>query len=106
MQVSRNLLGLPMNYNAFLEKTESMISGAYYEPEITEEPLDAEEQATYDSYVALVDKYTDLLNAYTEKDAYISDTVSAEAAYFFESTKTAAEVADTLQNKISLYLNE
>lgn len=68
--------------------------------------LDEEQQAIFDEYWAAVEKYSSMLNTCVITDSTINTIIEAEIAPFFEGTKTAQEVADVLQNKISLYVNE
>jgi multiple sugar transport system substrate-binding protein len=100
------MFGLPINYNAFLESTKSAIKGEFFSSYKSGEELDEKGQAIFDAYVPVMDQYTDLLNTYITRDAYIDNTVDAEVKNFFDGSKTAEEVANVLQNKISLYLNE
>lgn len=133
MQESLNLRGLPVNKEAFLNKTKMSITGELYanaaksggggmrvktsgaaeggEPKeapvleyMTE--LDEEGQKVFDDYVAQVEKYTSQINAFFITDSSIEEAVVGEVKNFFSSSKTAEEVADALQNRISLYLNE
>lgn len=57
-------------------------------------------------YNEAVEQLSDLINAYILEDTVINDMISAEVQFFFDGSKTAEEVANALQNKVSLYLNE
>lgn len=124
IQVSLGINGLPINKNAFLTKTKMSITGELYAngrsmfggvdmkpkenaPEIefaTE--LDEDGQKIFDAYVAQVEKYTKQINAFFIQDSSIENTVLTEITGFFDGIKSADEVADVLQSRISLYLNE
>ena len=106
VQESTSLMGLPININAFLEKTKLSITGALYSPDNAGKELDESGKAIFDSYVASIERYTSLLNTFLMKDATIDNIVNTEVRNYFEGTKSAEEVAEILQNKVSLYLNE
>jgi hypothetical protein len=57
-------------------------------------------------YNEAVKQLSGQIDAYVMRDTVVDDMIAAEVEYFFEGSKTAAEVADVLQNKVDLYLNE
>ena len=57
-------------------------------------------------YYEATERLSDLINTYEIKDSTVDDMIASEVQYFFDGTKTAEEVAKTLQNKVEMYLNE
>ena len=57
-------------------------------------------------YNAAVERLSNQINAYIFKDTIVNDMISSEVQYFFEGSKSAEEVANVLQNRVNLYLNE
>ena len=75
------------------------------EPRISPE-LTPEQQAALDNYLKTLEQFTGQLNKLVIRDQKIDDMINQEVAYFFSGEKTAGEVADNLQSKVNLYLNE
>ena len=115
MQQSYNLLGLPVNNAAFLEKAKVNLTlqpnmivleeGGYgvdgYQDVTDEKTLQA-----YEDYLAFQEEIIPCLNHYPIVDRIITDMVDKETALFFDGTKSEQEVADTLQRRVQLYLDE
>lgn len=108
MQTSMNLMGLPINNKARAEKAKLEVTGAYYSPERNNESseLTAEQMEVFNSYTKAVEDFSDMINTYPVQDTTINAIVDTEIAHYFDGSKTAEEVAATLQNRIQLYLNE
>jgi ABC-type glycerol-3-phosphate transport system substrate-binding protein len=105
MQTSTALspMALPLNNRAREEKAELILSGAFMG---RGEPLDEKQREVLQKYITATETLSDQINCYVFEDMVINDMINTEAAYFFRGTKTAAEAAAVLQNKVSLYLNE
>lgn len=108
IQTSFNLLGRPINNNANQEKAKLQITGELYTPESNTGTLELDEGQTeiFNSYMDAINKYSTMLNKYMLQDTIINQMVNSEVKYFFDGSKTAEEVADIVQNKVELYLNE
>jgi multiple sugar transport system substrate-binding protein len=105
MQLSTSLLSssLPLHNKARSQKAELVFSGAFMG---RASPLDANQRAALERYNAAVETLSDKINGFVVRDTLIDDMISAEVQYFFNGSRTAAEVARALQNKADLYLNE
>jgi multiple sugar transport system substrate-binding protein len=105
MQLSTALSpsALPLHNGARSQKAELLFSGAFMGRAA---PLDANRRAALERYTAAVETLSDKINGFVVRDTLIDDMISAEVQYFFSGSRTAAEVARTLQNKADLYLNE
>jgi ABC-type glycerol-3-phosphate transport system substrate-binding protein len=106
MQLSPSLmpLSLPLHNDARAQKAEMLLSGAFMGEQ--GEPLDETQQEVLRLYTEAVEQLSDQINVYTMKDSIIDDMIAAEVRYYFDGAKSAAEVAQVLQNKATLYLNE
>jgi ABC-type glycerol-3-phosphate transport system substrate-binding protein len=115
MQGSLNLYGFPVNNAAFIEDAKlyitkipnyvSQASGEYTVDgyhELTEEKY----QRAYEGYLEYINELASMLNLYPVTDMTIDEMVSSEVELFLSGKKSAEMVADTLQNKVQLYLNE
>ena len=115
MQQSLNILGSPVNKAAFIEDSKmnfikipnyvSIVEGEY--------TVDGFQMLTDEKYLAAYDEYMKYLNVFVNNlsfypiiDETIGDMISSETAQFFNGTKTAAEAADSLQDKVQMYLDE
>jgi len=65
-----------------------------------------EQIASFNEYVAAVEHFTGLLNTFHTTNTLIDDVISNALTEFFDGTSTASEVAQNLQSRISLVLNE
>ena len=106
VQLSMQLMGFPINKTAQARKAEMEFTGELFDPGNAGQELDAEAQAALENYLNAVEKYSAMLNAHMVEDTIVMDMVYEETASFFDGQKSAEDVAKTLQNKISLYLNE
>jgi multiple sugar transport system substrate-binding protein len=105
MQLSTQLLplSLPLNNAAREKKAELVVSGAFMG---LGKELDEDQKEMLSQYTEAVEQLSDQINSYRIEDIIVNDMIAAEVSYFFDGTKTAEEVADVLQNKVDLYLNE
>jgi multiple sugar transport system substrate-binding protein len=94
---------LPINNRARKQKAEMIFSGAFMGREV---PLDAGLKAGLETYIAVTEALSDRINYFPVRDTTVNDMIKAEMSYFFNGSRTAAEVAAVLQNKVDLYLNE
>jgi len=69
-------------------------------------PLDEEGRAILQEYITLVEYFTNQLNTFFMTDAIIEDIVLTEVREFFDGSRSAEDVAQTLQSRINLFLNE
>jgi len=106
MQLSASLMPLsqPLHNDARTQKAELTLSGAFMGEQ--SQPLDEAQQEVLRRYTEAVEQLSDQINAYTMKDSIIDDMIASEVRYFFDGVKSAAEVAQVLQNRVTLYLNE
>jgi hypothetical protein len=68
--------------------------------------LTEEQQQIMDDYLDTIRMLSDSLNFYPIQDDTIRTVLNDEIAHYFDGSRTAAEVIDTLHGKINLYLNE
>jgi multiple sugar transport system substrate-binding protein len=106
MQTSANLspLSLPINNFARAQKAEAMVSGAYFG--MGDDELDETQRVILENYTNVIESFSDQINVFVIRDSIVDDMIASEVGYFFDGTKTADEVARTLQNRVELYLNE
>jgi multiple sugar transport system substrate-binding protein len=103
VQASLPPADLPIHNRAREEKAERLLSGSFMGREAA--PDERQREAAR-NYAAAVEELSDRISRYVLEDTVINDMIAAEAAYFFRGTKTAAEAAAALQNRVNLYLNE
>lgn len=108
MQSSFYIIGRPINNNANLEKARQQITGELFSTENNSGSSELNEKQTeiYNSYMDAINKYSDMLNKYMLEDTVINQMINSEVKYFFDGSKTAEEVAEIVQSKVELYLNE
>ncbi|WP_027398897.1 ABC transporter substrate-binding protein [Anaerovorax odorimutans] len=102
-------IGLPINNEACLEKCKSDILGLSLGENTMDQQgkeLTEEQKKVYETYKKLIEKYSASLNCCPIKDDTIDTMIEKEVSYYFDGSKTANEVANILQKKIELYLNE
>ena len=75
-------------------------------PDMSDVVLTDEQQKALDEYLDVLNTLADEINYYPIQDQTISTLIENEVAGYFDGTRTAAEVIDTLQNRVNLYLNE
>ncbi|MBF4691907.1 ABC transporter substrate-binding protein [Fusibacter ferrireducens] len=95
--------GLPINNHARSERAKLETLDM-----IQKEDAESKEksQKVYDYYVNTIEAFSNALNNAPVKDDHIDMIISNEIVDFFSGNKTSDEVANILQNKIELYLNE
>lgn len=99
---------LPINNEARMKKAKIDIMGLTFSEKPMEQSKDltAEQKKVYDTYTKSIENLSDNLNYYPIKDDTINHMIEKEADNYFNGSKTAEQVASTLQEKIELYLNE
>ncbi|MCL1878295.1 MAG: extracellular solute-binding protein, partial [Defluviitaleaceae bacterium] len=100
---SSRIAGLPVHVGAFEERAFLSVTGAIFGEGDEPDSVDLEILA---AYVAKVEYFTSRLTAFFSPDAIITDIVIAEVGEFFDGSRTAQDIADTLQSRITLLLNE
>lgn len=95
--------GLPLHNESRSKYIETLLSSAFTArgeagASIPQEVLEQFNEAT--------ERFSDQINTWEIGDTTVNDMIAAEVVYFFDGTKTAAEVASALQNKVGLYLSE
>lgn len=110
VQTSLNLYGMPVNNKAGERKAKEVISSMTGNPNMDTGSdsikLTKEQATSYENYMKAINDLSGSLNNVMIKDSTIEQIVQSEVKYFYDGTKTAQEVADNLQNKVQLYLNE
>jgi ABC-type glycerol-3-phosphate transport system substrate-binding protein len=101
---SMRLMGLPTHIEAFEERAELSVTGSLFGFDADE--MDAADRKIFDAYVAKVEYFTNQLNTFASTDTMIADIVFTEVSEFFDGSRTAEDVAQTLQSRINLFLNE
>ncbi|QHQ61899.1 extracellular solute-binding protein [Anaerocolumna sedimenticola] len=120
MQTSTTLMGCPVNIKAGEEKAKLQIqiagknavpltdkgAGKDTKKQSGAVELDEKQTEIFNNYNKALNQYSDMLNTYMIHDTVIDDMVNEEVKYFFDGSKSAKEVAEILQGKVELYLNE
>jgi len=68
--------------------------------------LTEDQQQVYDAYLSILEKYSAMINNFAITDETVTNIITSEARNFFTGTKSADEVANLIQNKADLYINE
>nr|WP_315021333.1 extracellular solute-binding protein [uncultured Aminipila sp.] len=99
---------LPVNNSARMKKAKIDIMGLTFSNNTMDQSkeLTAEQKKIYDVYTKSIEKFSDALSYYPIKDETINNMINKEVDCYFDGSKTAEQVASTLQEKIELYLNE
>ena len=118
-QTSSNFWSLPTNKKAFDAVIEKAMEKETYIDPVTGEEVEQSkgswgwgENMMVEMYAVTqeeVDMFTDLLERTTKQATYdssIIDILTAEAVPFFSGQKTAKEVAEIIQSKMNIYVNE
>jgi multiple sugar transport system substrate-binding protein len=108
MQNSSNMsmMGFPLHNRAREQRGEALFAGAFMRRQGEPELLDDEQREAFRQYLVALDELSSQINSFTFRDTIVNDMITAEVAYFFDGSKTAAEVARALQNRVDLYLSE
>lgn len=100
-----NTYGFCTNRELCEENIQSMVSQSYY----TYDQVTGEEKEIIFTQEN-ADLITDLINNTSMVADYntsqINDIINEEVAYYFSGEKTAQDVAATIQNRVSIYVNE
>ncbi|MDF3002381.1 MAG: extracellular solute-binding protein family 1 [Bacillota bacterium] len=101
------IIGLPVN-NAAREELASKIITSNYGNEASSEDdqLTAEQENLVKRYRETVESLSDTLNYWPIQDDTIKEMIQQETKRFFDGSSSSGEVAEALQKKIELYLNE
>lgn len=109
MQLNANMMitALPLHNSARDKKAETVMTGMSGKQgqEMSEDQKKTIVEAL-GGYNETVEKLSDQINSFVFTDSVVNDMISSEVRYFFEGNKTAEEVANVLQSKVDLYLNE
>jgi ABC-type glycerol-3-phosphate transport system substrate-binding protein len=126
---SMRMRGLPTHIGAFEERAALSITGQLFASAMREgmgeipaadlpsaadlppegmirDELNAVDLEVLAEYIAMVEYFTNQLNTFFTTDSIIEEIVLTEAEEFFNGSRTAEDVAETLQSRISLVLNE
>jgi len=112
MQLNANMMptSLPLLNSAREKKAETILTslsaGGQGQAAQMSESQQASLAGALTGYNTAVEQLSNQINAYVFKDTIVNDMIASEVQYFFEGSKSAAEVAGVLQNRVSLYLNE
>lgn len=97
--------GFCTNRELFEENLKNMVGQSYY----TYDQVSGEQKEIVFTQ-EIADSIEDLVNKTTEIGDYntsqINDIINEEVAYYFSGEKTAQDVAATIQNRVSIYVNE
>lgn len=97
----------PINNAARMDMIKLYISGQLFDGKADpNKELTAEQKKAYETSTKSIEKFTNALNYYPIKDDNIDAMIEKEVDNYFNGSKTADQVASTLQEKIELYLNE
>jgi len=89
------------------EEQQAMMDAAFAEAENADESeMNPEQQAAFEAYVEAVTQFTNQLNIFDFTDLLIEEIVLTEVGEFFDGARSAEDVAQTLQSRITLFLNE
>lgn len=105
---SMRMRGLPTHIEAFEERAMLSITGELFSAEFGGQvrEMDATDQEALADYIAKVEYFTNQLNTFLTVDTMIEDIVLTEVREFFDGSRNAEDVAQTLQSRIHLFLNE
>jgi len=96
------IIGVPVNKNAFVDKERRDLKQYEEEPLI----LSKSGQEIFKKYLAQANEFADMANTFIIRDNRIDEFIEQEAAAYFAGTKSAKDAAAALQNKVKLYLSE
>jgi len=100
-------LGRPVHIGAFEARAMREAAGGMWDPDWVDSGLTEAQQVRFDTYVEIVERFTNLLNTYFVTDALLSNLVHTEVeSNFFNGTQSAEETAQILQSRIHIFLNE
>lgn len=101
------IIGLPVN-NAAREELALKIITSNYGNEASSEAksLTAEQEKLVKRYADTVESLSDALNYWPIQDDTVKEMIHKETSRFFDGSSSSGEVAEALQKKVELYLNE
>jgi multiple sugar transport system substrate-binding protein len=100
-------IGLPVNNAAREELASKMIANNYGDEAPSEaDKLTTEQKNLINRYDDTVESLSDTLNYWPIQDDTIKEMIRQETDRFFNGSSSSGEVAEALQKKIELYLNE
>ncbi len=100
-------IGLPVNNAAREELASKMIANNYGDEAPSEaDKLTTEQKNLINRYGDTVESLSDTLNYWPIQDDTIKEMIRQETDRFFNGSSSSGEVAEALQKKIELYLNE
>ncbi|MHC1723355.1 MAG: ABC transporter substrate-binding protein [Aminipila sp.] len=107
-EIQLDSYSLPVNNAARMDMIKLYISGQLFSGKNADSvnALTAEQKKAYEACTKSIEKFTNSLNYYPIKDETIDTMIQKEVENYFNGSKTADQVASTLQEKIELYLNE
>ncbi|MCL2839905.1 MAG: ABC transporter substrate-binding protein [Defluviitaleaceae bacterium] len=112
IEILQNPGGIPLHIGAFEESARRSASNFFFRhhfnPDMAGEAIELTpaEQARFDAYTATVAHFTSLLNTFHTTDSIMTDMVIEAVAEFFEGNISAEDLAQNLQSRVSLMLNE
>ena len=97
--------GFVTNRELFDENIKNMVGQSYYTyDESTGEEKEIKfTQENADTIIELIEKTTMVADY---NSSQINDIINEEVAYYFSGEKSAQDVAATIQNRVSIYVNE
>lgn len=105
---AQSLGGIPLHIGAFEEYARRFATNAFFggsdENEILE--MDEAQTARFNAYVETVLRFSNLLNTFNDIDELIDEMVLPAINEFFEGSISAEDLAQNLQGRVSLILNE
>jgi len=110
MQVSPGMFGVsrPVRLSAVQPRAEmffySMAHGTFGMGQT--EPITGDLRQAMYAYLEIAELMADQINSFNFRDVVIDDIVNDEVALFFDGSKTADEVAASLQSRVQLILSE
>jgi len=100
------MTGFSLNNKAREETAELAFSAFMVRPGNSDGGLNEQQSQALTQYKTAVEKMSDSINCFVERDSSLNEMISSEVQYYFDGSKTADDVARVLQNKADLYLNE
>jgi len=101
MQTSMSLRGLPIHNDAFEQRLEMELLRQMGATE-----LDSEGRHILGDYIDTVNEMAASINTFFIQDNAVTQIIDAELEHFFNGSRSAEDVAATIQNRVGLYLNE
>ena len=110
MTYSMRVIGIPTHIGAFEERAALSITGALFSEHLgidtPSDEMTPEQREALEEYIALIEYFTNQLNTFFVTDALAEEIVLNEVQEFFSGNRSAEDVANSLQSRINLFLNE